>query len=154
MKKRFMIFALSLFMIVCFFLSGCTGLNGVEYNVRYYFSNTSKEQIENSEAKYIIFKNNKSGTIRDNINKFVTGFGTIFYYYNVEFTYTKVDDTTVMITYKKQDCVFDNVSYENNDIGNVSYLFLVSKNVVGISYATGINYYFNEKYLDSIGYFD
>ena len=158
MKKCFVIIILPLFIILSLFLSGCSGINGLEYNVKYYVEKTSKEQIKNNEARYIVFKNNKSGIMRNYILiSTYTNTYTYTYtksYYDVEFTYTQVDDTTIMTTYREQDRVFDDESYENNDTSIVNCLFVVSKNVVGISYTSSIEYYFNENYLNNNGYFN
>ena len=148
MRIKFVTIILSMFVIACFFLSSCTGVNGVEYNTKYYQQNISKETIENNEARYITLKNNKSGIIRDYIGEYVREENIIKnFYFEVKFKYTQVDNTTIIITYRQQDRVFDDKNYDNQDTNCISQILIVSKNVIIIS-SDRIDYYFNENYLN------
>ena len=135
-------------------LSGCAddskGLNGVVYNKKYYIANATQSKIDNNEESYIIFKNKNSGVFRGSIiNSFQENgmYRSEYKFYTVEFKYTKTDETSVMITIKNQDRVFDDENFTSNDTTIENRLVLVSENVVGISYATSISYYFNIDYL-------
>ena len=150
MKKTFICIVLSLFAIECLFLFGCTnnkGLNGVTYNTKYCIENASKVDIENNVAGYIIFKNNHKGELR---TTFYYNYNT--YYFVVKFSYTKVDNSSVMITYRNEDRIFDDESFNNTSTKITNNLVLVSENVVGVSYTSSIEYYFNENYLEKNGY--
>ena len=122
----------------------------MEYNKKYYIAHVNQENIDNNEASYIMFKNSNSGLFRSSVYRLVQENGvshTEVSFCTVKFVYTKLDETSIMITIKRQDRIFDDENYLNEDTAVDNYLVLVSKNIVGISYTSYISYYFNIDYL-------
>ena len=161
MKKLMIFVALLLSFMPVLFMQGCSSNDSsvIQYNVKYYdiYDIADKELIEtkisNNEVSSFEFKNKSTGIMR----YWTYGYNSQTqmgerHWFNVDFKYTFVDETSIVITYNLKNSVYDDETYTNTSSGIHTSLLFVSKNVVGVQAGSGITYYYNANYLKQINY--
>ena len=169
-KKIFSSFLAIIAIFMCIGMSGCvkTGVNGLEFGTKYYQASTSTasmptaiaDNIKDNKFSYLIFNTNKTGKylyykseyhyVPEDNQSYYT-----YQYFSVKFTYTKIDASTVLVSYKNSDIINietnENINYTS--VAVYTKIFTVSKNIlVNVSEAGII--FMNEKYLKANGYID
>jgi len=151
--KNLKIFTLLFFVMLVpiTIITGCgqnkLDLNGLEFGVKYYYSNSEvkQENINNNKIEYYVFNADGTGSYRFYINSSSSD------NYTATFKYTQIDESSIVINYTDKDCIYDNGSAPSG--GKIySTLLGISKDVLMQVNSLGYSFYYNQNYLQKNNY--